>query len=288
MKRLIYWVAKMYPQAWRERYGEEFEALLDDAGTGMGIACNVLMGAVMMQFHRWKALGLAVLLGSVALFLAWWWGGQRQFITPGTHQVFREDSNVGAMVGFLVSIAGGIAGLVALLHINDRNFRQAARAGWICAAILVPYTAVVVLVSFLTPRTIVSVSDSYCWDLWCMGIPNVNVVPQGGNTLYTADVRIFCDSTHPHRAPADAAKNFFYVLDERGRRFPLLRDASFGDADIVVNPGQTVASSLSFRAPSDARQLYLMGNDDGGLPWVYLYFGSDISLFHRRPLLRVI
>jgi hypothetical protein len=33
-----------------------------------------------------------------------------------------------------------------------------------------------------------------------------------------------------------------------------------------------------------------MGNDDGEihLPWVCLYFGSDISLFHRRALLHIL
>jgi hypothetical protein len=31
-----------------------------------------------------------------------------------------------------------------------------------------------------------------------------------------------------------------------------------------------------------------MANDGGFPPWVYLYFGSDISLFHRHPLLRIL
>jgi hypothetical protein len=170
-----------------------------------------------------------------------------------------------------------------------RRFRAAAREGWICASILIPYLAAVLLVSLLTPRTIVSPGDGYCWDLWCMGVQHVSATPHGQNTLHTADVRIFSDSTHTLRAPAELARSFFCVLDEQGRRYPLLRDASFANVDITVNPGESVTSSLAFLAPAGARKLYLMG-DDGALylPWVYMYLGSDVSLFHRRTLLCVL
>ena len=115
----------------------------------------------------------------------------------------------------------------------------------------------------------------------------MNSTPRGQDTLYTAEVRIFVDSSDPHHLPAEQAKGFFYVLDDQGRRYPLLREASFLDADVTVHPGESVKSSLAFLAPPNARKLYLMGND-GGLPWVYLYFGSDISLFHKRALLRIL
>jgi len=49
-----------------------------------------------------------------------------------------------------------------------------------------------------------------------------------------------------------------------------------------------VKSSFAFRAPRNARKLYLMANDGGFPPWVYLYFCSDISLLHRHTLLRIL
>jgi len=101
-----------------------------------------------------------------------------------------------------------------------------------------------VLVSLITPRTIVSVGDSYCWDLWCVGVQQVNATAQGANTLYTADV--------------------------------------------TVNPGESVEASLSFVAPANAGKLYLMGKEGVMMPWLYMGFGSDVSLFHRRTLLRVL
>jgi hypothetical protein len=169
----------------------------------------------------------------------------------------------------------------------EPSVRRRNRAGRICAVIIVPYLAALTLVSLLTPGTIVDIGDSYCYDIWCLGVKQVNTTPSGQDTLYTAEVRIFVDSKHPHYLPAKQAKGFFYALDDQGRRYPLLREASFVDADVTIHPGESVKSSLAFLAPPNARKLYLMGKD-GGLPWVYLYFGSDISLFHRRALLRIL
>jgi hypothetical protein len=234
-------------------------------------------------------IGLAVILAIAAIGAASWWAGQRPYLTPGNHQVFYEGSNIGAMAGFLVFIAAAIPGLVALLGIHDRKFHTATRAGRVCAVIIGPYLAALTLVSLLTPGTMVNIGDSYCYDLWCVGVNRVNAIPTGQDILYTAEVSIFVDSTHPHHLPAEPAKSFFYVLDDRGRRYPLLRDASFLNADVTVQPGESLKSSLAFLAPRNTRRLYLMG--EAGqvfLPWVYLYFGSDISLFHRRALLRIL
>ena len=152
------------------------------------------------------------------------------------------------------------------------------------AGALAVYFAAVVLVSLLTPRTIVSIGDGYCYDLWCIGVQRVDATPQGQNILYTAEVRIFSDA---NRVPAHE-KNFLYVVDEQGRRFPLFHDSSSVPVDdITVKPGESVSTSLSFLAPANARKLYLTG-ERLEMPWVYLYFGSAVSPFHRRTLLRVL
>lgn len=60
MKRLIRLAARMYPKPWRDRYGDELEALLDDIGGGGRVAFNVLAGAILMQVRSWrKVLPLA-------------------------------------------------------------------------------------------------------------------------------------------------------------------------------------------------------------------------------------
>jgi hypothetical protein len=42
---------RLYPANWRERYGEEFEALLEDSSPGWSAVFDLLKGAVKMQFN---------------------------------------------------------------------------------------------------------------------------------------------------------------------------------------------------------------------------------------------
>jgi hypothetical protein len=274
-KRLIVFAAKLYPASWRVRYGEEFEALLDDGR----VALNVLAGALLMQIRSWQKFAAIAFAAGLALAAASWRVGQRPYITPGTHQIFRMDTTPGALFEFLVIL---VLGIVAFMMVA-----RVPRAGRIFAGIAGTYLAAVLLASLLTPRTIVSIGDSYCWDLWCLGIQKIDIAPQGQMVLYTAEVSLSTDSTNVQTLRADAGgKQFFYVTDELGRRFPI-QSASLPVADITVQPGESVKSSLTFVAPANARSLYLTG-DVAAPPWVALYFGSDLNPFHRRTLLRVV
>jgi hypothetical protein len=232
-----------------------------------------------MQVQRWLKVGTGALLAMVALFAFSRWAGQRPYISPGTHQVFRMDSAPGALLEFLVILSLAIVGVFTLM---------AGRRRWLCPCIAALYFGGVVLVSLVTPRTIVSIGDSYCWDLWCVGIQNVNTTPQGQNILYTAEVSLFVDSATAQLELTDQPKQFpFYVMDEQRRRFPVLAHSTLGHATVTVKPGESVKSSLTFLAPVNEGSLYLTG-DIGAPLWVRLYFGSDLNPFHRRTLLRVV
>jgi len=282
MNYLIRIAAKMYPEAWRNRYGEEFEALLDDTGVNWRIAFDVLTGAALMQVQRWHKPGLGALFTVSALFVASWWIGQRPYVTPGTHQIFRMDSVPGALLEFFALLTVFGVGMITLL---------AGRKRWLSPFIAASYLVGVILVSILTPRTIVRIGDSYCWDLWCVGIQKVNITPQGQNILYTAEVSLSVDSSTAQLEltdpPKDPAKQFFYVVDELGRRFPILAYAPIPNGKVTVKSGESVKSSVTFLAPANARSLYLTGDVAAPL-WVRLYFGSDLNPFHRHTLLRVV
>jgi hypothetical protein len=278
VKRWIRLGANLYPKAWRIRYGAEFEALLDDVGVSARIVLDVVKGAILMQVRQRQKIGTAALFAAIVVLAGSWWAGERPYITPGAHQVFRMDSTPGALLEFLVLMIMAPVGLGAL---------ASARARWLFAGIAASYLAAILAVSLLTPRTIVSIGDSYCWDLWCVGIQNVKTTPQGENVLYTAEVSMFADTDRPQHIPAEQAKQFFYAVNEQGRRFPIIRDSSLVNADVTINSGESVKSSLAFLAPANARKLYLTGDIKAPL-WVRLYFASDLNPFHRRTLLRVI
>lgn len=54
MRTLIRFVTALYPRAWRERYGEEYAALLEDIDPSPRAAFNVFTGAIGMQIRTWN------------------------------------------------------------------------------------------------------------------------------------------------------------------------------------------------------------------------------------------
>ncbi len=221
-----------------------------------------------MQVRRWKKTGWAALLAAAVLAAASWWAGQRPYTSPGAHVVLRQDSDLGALLGFIVVMATACGALASAVLKQNGKVAAAARARRLTAGGFGLYLAAVVLVSLVAPRTIVSIGDGYCYDLWCIGVEQVKAAPEGQEVVYTADVRIFSDA---NRVPTSRETSFLHVMDERGRRFPLIENS-----EVTVKPHESVQASFTFRVPVDARKLYLTG-EYPVMPWVYLYFGSDFE-----------
>lgn len=278
MMRIIRLLAKLYPREWRSRYGEEFEALLEDMAAGGWIAFDVVGGALLMQVRRWHKAGAVALLTAMTLAGASWWVARRPYITSGSNQIFRMDSTAGGLLEFLVIV---ILSFLALLTMSGVAWGVRA-----CAAIAGSYVGAVVLISLLTPQKIVAVGDSYCWDLWCAGIQRVTTTQSGPDKLYTAQLRIFADSRNAHSFSAEQAKRFVYIIDDKGRRYSMLPEFSLVGADATVQPGKSLTSSIVFRASASPGRFYLTADIPAPF-WVRLYLGSDLNPFHRRTLLRL-
>jgi hypothetical protein len=45
-RSFVHLLIRLYPQAWRERYGAEFEAMLEDCGCGFRTSANVIWSAL--------------------------------------------------------------------------------------------------------------------------------------------------------------------------------------------------------------------------------------------------
>jgi len=72
MKRWIAFVATLYPRSWREEFGAEFGALLDDVRPCWRVFANVLGGALKMQMTtgtNWLKLAAATAIAGV--IVAW-------------------------------------------------------------------------------------------------------------------------------------------------------------------------------------------------------------------------
>lgn len=234
-----------------------------------------------MRAQRQMKIAAATTLLIGALLTAARWIGQRPYVTPGKHQVFRLDSNPGALAACAVMLAALCA---CLFSMNAGGFR-ASRMAKTCTGIVAMYLSALIAISLLTPRTVVSIGDGYCWDLWCLAVEQVHAIPRGGTVFDTAEVRIFSDA---NRVSTYRDEGYLYALDDKGHRFPVFQNSSAPAAlNLSIAPRESVRTTLSFYAPADSRKLYLTG-DYRVMPWVHLYLASDLSPFHRRTLLRVI
>jgi len=73
MRRLMRFAAGLYPAAWRARYGEELEALLEDIGPVRRDVWNVAGGALKMQMTTWawwKLVPAQALAGAIVMAVA--------------------------------------------------------------------------------------------------------------------------------------------------------------------------------------------------------------------------
>jgi hypothetical protein len=94
MKRLILTLARLYPRSWRRRYGDEFEALLEDSGATWRGVLDVLRGALMMHMNTRSSIKTVVLATLIGLLL----GAATSFLIPVRYS---------SAVAFLVTVPNG-------------------------------------------------------------------------------------------------------------------------------------------------------------------------------------
>lgn len=70
MKRLLKFLARLYPPAWCKRYGAEFEALLEDRIPLTRDAFDILLGALKMQMATWSFVRIVVATALVGILAA--------------------------------------------------------------------------------------------------------------------------------------------------------------------------------------------------------------------------
>jgi LPS O-antigen subunit length determinant protein (WzzB/FepE family) len=58
MRQLIRWTTRLYPAPWRDRYGAELDALVEDIQPQWKDLFNVLLGALRMQMTTWNSMKL--------------------------------------------------------------------------------------------------------------------------------------------------------------------------------------------------------------------------------------
>lgn len=69
MNRLL---IRLYPRSWRDRYGEEFEDLLEQEGLRPGVVVNVILHALADRLDV-RRHGVRAVLGAIGLVVTEWY-----------------------------------------------------------------------------------------------------------------------------------------------------------------------------------------------------------------------
>ena len=204
--------------------------------------------------------------------------------------VLRSDSEIGALLTLLVLFLGFLGLLTSIALVLFRRFRAARKTLLVSATGVGVYLAIVVLIALVSPQRVINIGDSYCMDIWCIGIQGMSRTPREQDVLYKIDVRIFSDANTVKTSAKGAS---VYLVDERGRRFQLIDDPSAIPFDTPLNPRESIDTKLTFAVAADAQHLFLPTSyhhigDEGSVPFfVKLYFGGEANYLHKRTLLRV-
>lgn len=101
-------LARLYPQSWRDRYGDEFEAMLEEQPTTVASVADVLLGAVDAHLTKdspenrgwWigRLPGLLIAMGASVWAVAW---GIRE------SHVSQDVTNVASMIAPIGEVAVG-------------------------------------------------------------------------------------------------------------------------------------------------------------------------------------
>jgi len=193
--------------------------------------------------------------------------------------VHQESVLIG--LALLVSVAVFLSLLLSAALALGRNVRLAKRIALITLKGLAVWTVGANLISLLTPRTIVKVGETYCLDINCLGIDEVAAPPPGSDSVYKLKAHVFND--------ANTIKISFkgyslYLLDEQGRRFPLIDDPSAVPYDSLLDPGQSIKTTLTFEAAPDVRQLFLAIGEAGP----HEHVGGKTPPVWLRPVLPIV
>jgi hypothetical protein len=97
MKRWAKLASRFYPRAWRARYGEEFEALLEDAPLRAGDVWNVLKAACTMRISKLNWLTITGAFAVSGALIAGIWSVARP-ASPVSRALFSTDAPVDALI----------------------------------------------------------------------------------------------------------------------------------------------------------------------------------------------
>lgn len=188
---------------------------------------------------------------------------------------------------FLAAVLASAAVLAGVVLLTARGqFRRARRVLATYAIASSAYLIIGVIVSLVTPERVVGRGIPWCFDDWCLTAQRVTRTLDGAVEFVRVDLTI---SSRARRVSQRAKGAWLILIDEAGHRYAPELDSSAIPLDVLLKPGDSVATSRVFRLPADARRLGLVTGHGGGYCGVmsFLVIGQSGCLFHKPAMIRV-
>ena len=171
------------------------------------------------------------------------------------------------------------AGWFALRRRFDRTRRILFRLFVGAAA----YMAIVVAVSLVLPRRVLTVGDPLCFDDWCVAVTGVKHAPEADYVAYHVDLRL---SSRARRVSQREKNLAVYLTDDHGRRYDPVAVNSDIPFSVLLQPQDSVDVSRRFAVPAGARGVGVLIAHEGGFPIGWFIIGYD-TWFRKPPVMRV-
>ena len=198
---------------------------------------------------------------------------------------------------FLLTVLMLLSTIVAVIVTLVSRRRLPSRSILVGASIwLSLYITGMLMVSFLTPQTVLSLRQEKCFDDMCFSVTSVDItanlkakqyvsMPQGLFYIVTVQLR-----NAAIRAPAKPDNPLFTLVDQQGHTYApsLLAQQSIGQAPTwnqQLQPGEIVPREIVFEVPNLLQQPGLL-IAEGGWPTM-LIIGDENSFFHKKTEVRL-
>lgn len=187
---------------------------------------------------------------------------------------------------FLLAVLCTVIALITAGMLAVRGRRsQALRVLGIWTFSAAVYLVVGLAASFLRPQTVRSIGDSWCFDDWCLTVQSVQAEAKLKSTIYRVDLRL---ESRAKRISQRANGAWIYLIDEEGRRFAP-EPSSAVPLDVLLSPGETIATSRTFQLPTGVRAIGIITGHGGPYCGVmnFLIIGNSGCLFHKPDMVRI-
>jgi hypothetical protein len=180
---------------------------------------------------------------------------------------------------FLISI--GTLAVAAVSAILGRRTRAIGILKGFAVGVAI-YCGIVILVSLVAPRRMLSAGEPLCFDDWCITVEGAERTASQSDTSYVVRLRL---SSRARRVTQRENGVVVYLTDANRTRYDPVPDTSATPLNVQLQPVESVVTTRTFKVPVAAHVLGLVIAHEGGFPIDWFIIGG--GPFRKPPIVRL-